>query len=195
MDKNISKKLTYLYFVLTLMIIGLHSVSAKSMGFTGISLVVNDYFRIFFDCATGTFFFMSAFLLYRKQHKYILLLKDKVKSLLIPYILYNFIMFVYKDIFRNLVLNQAISCGNFFDFLFYIISSKANPPLWFIRVLMGYIILYPLFDKLISRKKLGISIIIFSYAFLILFEANIGYSTNFLLASYLFVWCGYGKIL
>lgn len=42
MEKQASKKLSYLYFLMTALIIGIHSVSKESMGFIGFTERVNE---------------------------------------------------------------------------------------------------------------------------------------------------------
>lgn len=155
MNREVSRKLSYLYLVMTGMIIGIHSVSTASLGFTGISMVVNDYVRIFYDAATGSFFFFSAFLLYRRERNYVELLRNKINTLLIPYLIFNVIAFLYKDVFRNLVLYHTVFTYGARELLYDILMAGANPPMWFIRVLFEFIVIYPIIKKVIASKKIA----------------------------------------
>lgn len=66
MKKAVSYKITYLNFLLSCMIVGLHGISTMFVESYSSSAVssVSKYFETLFDGATGTFFMLSAFLLY-----------------------------------------------------------------------------------------------------------------------------------
>lgn len=155
MSREVSQKLSYLYFLMTGMVIGLHSVSVNSLGFLGISKDFNSYVRVFYDASTGSFFFFSAFLLFRKEHKYTELLKRKIYTLLIPYLIFNIIAFLYKDVLRKLVLYHSLSQYGVKELSHKILLSEANPPLWFIRVLIEFIIIYPIIRMILNNEILA----------------------------------------
>lgn len=155
MNMRSSKKLSYLYFMMTAMIIGLHSVSVESMGFAGLTETVNRFLRIFFDSATGAFFFFSAFLLYRKDRNTKEVLLSKIRTLVIPYLLFNVIAFLYKQVLRNAIVNHALPVVTMRELAKDILLAGANPPLWFMRVLFEFAILYPVIKTLVRNKKIA----------------------------------------
>lgn len=159
MNPIASKKLSYLYFLMTAMIIGLHSVNAEYLGFEGITYTINQIIRIFFDSATGAFFFFSAFLLYRKDKKVKEVILSRIRTLIIPYFIYNVIAFLYKQILRNVILFHALPTVTIRKLGEDILLAGANPPLWFIRVLFEFSLMYPIIKWIIKNRKLSIGII------------------------------------
>lgn len=87
------------------------------------------------------------------------MLKNKIKTLIIPYILFNTIAFAYKQVIRNLILNHEFPIFSIKKIFDYIILAEANPLLWFIRVLFEFVILYPIITYIIKHKKLAGGII------------------------------------
>lgn len=177
MNVAASKKLSYLYFLMTAFIIGIHSVSTSSMGFTGFTKTVNDYMRIFFDAATGAFFFFSAFLLFRKERNYNELLKNKIKSLVVPYLLFNTIALLYKQVLRNVVLNHKLPVFSIAKLVRDIFLAGANPPLWFMRVLFEFVILYPIIKLAVNHKRIAAATIVLSLILHLIIGVDVGYST------------------
>lgn len=176
MDKSVSKKLSYIYLLMTVMIIAVHSVSAESMGFTGLALTVNEYLRLFWGGATGAFFFFSALLMFRKEHGYKELLLKKIKSLLVPYICFNTIALLFS-IFKDLLLKRTFPDITFLDVLKSIFLAQSNAPLWFMRVLMEFVILYPVINWLAKKAYLGFGVAIISVAVNYIIGIDNGYST------------------
>lgn len=179
MNMRSSQKLSYLYFMMTAMIIGLHSVSVESMGFVGLTVTVNRFLRILFDSATGAFFFFSAFLLYRKERNIKEVLLSKIRTLVIPYLLFNVIAFLYKQVLRNVIVNHALPVVTLRELAEDILLAGANPPLWFMRVLFEFAILYPVIKALASNKKIAGGGILLSILIHFLVGVDVGYSTVF----------------
>lgn len=175
MNKAASKKISYLYFIFTFFIIGLHSVSLKELGLSG----GEQYVRILYNAATGGFMFFSAFLLYRKEHNYFQLIKKKMFSLLLPFLLYNVIAVFYKQLFLVVIKTRTLPQGNLAGLMSMIWSAEENPPLWFMKTLMVYIVLYPLIQLLLKQKAVAIAAIVISGVVQIIRGADVGYSTIF----------------
>ncbi|MGN0209887.1 MAG: acyltransferase family protein, partial [Muribaculaceae bacterium] len=116
--------------------------------------------------AVPCFFITSAFLFFRNIKKftakvYLNKLYSRVHSLLIPYIIWNviactlFLFKVYKLHFDGLgiVEDGSLNWANFLTGFFYIDQAQSEPfafAFWFIRNLMVFIVLSPIF-RLVSH--------------------------------------------
>lgn len=154
MNLKVSNKISYLYFILSLMIMILHIYDLNDFGTSNhIYIAIDKYIRIICNMAVGTFFFISAILFYRNinEKKYKDVLKKKTISLLIPYLLWNVIYMPFK-IIKAIYIEKDVLNLNFLDIIYNILMSKWNPVLWFIRVLFVLILIYPIIKFLIKRK-------------------------------------------
>lgn len=196
MNTKTSNKIYKLYFMLTLMIIGIHSLKIEE--YTSVSIYAKTFYdlmMIIFNMGVPTFFFLSAILLYSKNKlpKYSELIKKKTKTLLIPYLLWNLIAFPLK-IFKMFLNGESINYS-FIDIIKGIITSNWNTVLWFVGILYIYVLLYPIIKKIISKKILPFVLIIAVLIINFIIGPTSGYSTCrywlpvYLLGAYL----GYNK--
>lgn len=146
MSEAVSRKLTYLQFVCALCIIGLHTVFARHFGASALwAADVNRAFRTLFDAATSTFFFLSALLFYRSidGKRYWQVLLSRLWSLVVPFLFWNITMLLYT------VARDTLTTGTFtaipaWDVFRLLVLEPVDSVLWFVQVLLGYIVLYPI---------------------------------------------------
>lgn len=106
-----SERIKVLKIWLTIMIIFIHSYTEKVV-FTEESVVMQvpiwlywiKFFvsRIISQCAVPGFFFISAVLLYKKNFTWVENIKKKLKTLLVPYIIFNTLWIVICFIAQNI---------------------------------------------------------------------------------------------
>lgn len=156
-NSNISNKIKYLYFILTIGMVMYHSrwIDVYNTSFLnkfdkfGIDMYVNIADHIGFVCMVF-FFFMSAFWFYYKldnNKDTLKKWKKKIKTLLIPFLVWSVILGCYR-----LVTNQiTISFDNIFYHLF---ETPVAGPLWYILGLLILQLFAPIVVFLKKRKML-----------------------------------------
>ena len=194
-EKTVSNKIYYMYFILSFMILGLHSAYMELFENCKIPTVINDYFRIFWNMAVPTFFFVSALLFYRncQNKKYFDVIKNKFKTLIIPYLLWNIICGPLKE-FKDYLSQGFFNHYSIFEVIENILLSKWDPVLWFIRVLFIYFLLYPIIFKIVKNQKICIGFITVNLFINIYLGPETGYSSVrywlpiYMLGAYLSYW-------
>lgn len=168
-SKYHSSKLSVLSFLLIVMVVYIHSTYLELMGtpYEWIQSVVGGICRV----ANPLFFLISGFLFFNGiQHAKECLskMKKRVKTLFIPYIIWNIIFVLWYVLLAFLpevkgFVNSDI-LGHFQDnplkiaeFLFW---SPANFPLWFLRDLMCLVVFSPLIYYLLKYTRYWIILLL-----------------------------------
>lgn len=146
MSESTSRKLSYLQFVCSLFIMGLHLVFPRHFDpAPAWAAWLNTAFRTLFDVATSTFFALSAVLFFRKadQKRYGSVLLDKLRTLVVPLLLWNALYLLHATIRQYLSLGYwpTYTPG---EWLRYLTIEPANSVFWFVDVLILFTLLYPL---------------------------------------------------
>lgn len=150
MNITLSKTFDVLRGPLALLVVYLHIDSnpvplsifqqdAEGFLYNGIKLFVVQIANLAVPC----FYIISAYLLMYKSGEYLFMLKKKIKSLLLPYIIWNLLAAIY------IKLTQGDNLFSFYD----LFIRPANFPLWFLRDLIILVILSPVFRLLINYLK------------------------------------------
>lgn len=166
-DKN--RKIIQYSFMLAVLIVCLHCVHIIDPHFqnpsTGFGFAIHWFFSVLFyhitNLAVPSFFFLSAFLFFRNYtpNKTYAKLKSRVKSLLVPYIIWNvvsvlWLVLVYSLPFaKQFMSSEAIILTPYNVLVDGIILSRYNL-LWFVGTLMLLHLLCPLFYK-VYRHRVG----------------------------------------
>lgn len=167
-EKYYYKKVLLLNFILSCLIVTIHSIVPERYGVPLDKYPFVCSVVLFCKVATPTFFFLSAVLFYRNccfmdlKRKLI----RRVHSLLIPFILWNtFFVLIYYILthlpFLSEKLNTTPVSLSPEDLLAAILNSE-HTDLWFIRNLMVYTVLSPVFLLVLKNKILTITIYITS---------------------------------
>ena len=154
MPPSVSRKLSYLQFVCALMIIGLHTAFARYFEPNAPWTVdLNTAVRNVYDAAISTFFFLSAMLFFRsdRPRTYAGVLKDKARTLLIPYVLWN-ARYLAHSTLRHYLVHGVWPVLRLEDVLLGLTFQPANSIFWFVKTLMGFVLLFPVWDWCVRRR-------------------------------------------
>lgn len=154
MNKNVSLKLRYSYIIGALLVMIMHC--SGNLPATGNwSYLLCKVIANLGQVGVPWFFFMSAYFLFRGYRgDYNGLLKKRVKTLLIPYLVWNSIgyffgLYVYNPLYA--------ADGESFSFIgwlkAFIPLHTADGALWFVSLLIIYILLTPFFSWILSFEK------------------------------------------
>ncbi len=188
-DSLLSKTISYLRFPLIVGVVLIHG-NILVMNIQGtvirydrwpiVAFVINLFSSVFADICVPLFFFISGFLFFFNsdfsKEIYLGKLKKRVKTLLVPYLIWNFVGFmilliqVHPKVIRffPLLKEYRVDITSFLSSFWVTnlpisMSGPANPintPLWFIRDLMVLVLLSPIIWWLIKRLKLGTIIVL-----------------------------------
>lgn len=104
--------------------------------------------------AVPFFFMSSAYFLYSKNKSVVDIFKSRAKSIVVPYVLWNFVYMVVSAVLFRLSLMdngmEAVTVGNVLGGL---CAHKYNYSFWFMQYLIVYVAAYPVIRWIISRNK------------------------------------------
>lgn len=197
MESKTSHKITYCYLLLSVMILGQHSVYMELFNTNDLALTVNHAVRIFSNMAVPAFFFLSAILFYRncESKRYVDVIKKKIKTLVVPYLCWNVICWPLKE-YKNILTGGGVSSTNLFEVINKIIMSQWDPVLWFVRVLFFIILIYPVILWLVKNKRIFICFVLLNLSLNIYLGPTTGYSSVrywlpiYMIGAYLSHWYG-----
>lgn len=143
-------------------------------------------------CAIPAFFFLSAYLLYRKPFSWKQNIRKKVRSLLVPYLILNTFWILVFFVGQHVPALSAyfsreetmVSSWGIIDWIGAYFGSSSNDwcpllyPLWFLRNLFILNLLAPAFELLV-RKASWWSLVVFVPAWLLMEENSIALSFCF----------------
>lgn len=183
METNREKKsilLNVYMVVLAIMVIMIHNQSLVIVESKMVYSGINRFFMqvlskgILNTSVTG-FFVISGYLLFRKFSidRYTTMLRKKIKTLLIPYFLWNFVGLLYAYLVTHISIFHRFSSMNVVNFdwktiIEALLFHKYNIVGWYMVSLMALLILSPVIDLCISGKKrtiLFLLLFIFYYIF------------------------------
>lgn len=185
----LSKTISYLRFPLIVGVVFIHSnililnVQGAFIRYDRwpvVAFVINLFSSVFADFCVPLFFFISGFLFFYNsdfsKKIYLTKLNKRVKTLLVPYLIWNFVAFIILLIqvhpgvirFFPLLKDYRVDITSFLSSFWVTnlpisMSGPANPintPLWFIRDLMVLVLFSPIIWWLIKRLKIGTVIVL-----------------------------------
>lgn len=137
--------------------------------------------QIISRCGVPLFFLISAVLLYKKERKYISTLKTKVRTLFVPYLIWNTFWILIFLLLQSMPYTSTYFSGsntlikdcNIMDWLQLYGIGPEGPqdyPLWFMRDLMIVTLIFPLINKIVEKYPkcmmvLTITVLFLSYNF------------------------------
>lgn len=149
-----------------ILVIVIHCNVIHMPGYDGSKCVtecINFFISKIAVVAVPWFFFISAYLMGYLHNEidfssYKSTIKRRIKSLLLPFILWNTIAFLIREGVNISPLHKFTSGGHNFnsigDFLFSIYILPELEPLWFLRNLFLLSILYPIFKKIVQFNSI-----------------------------------------
>lgn len=155
------------------------------MGGYGVNLALQSLIKIIADSAVPMFFVMSGYLLFYKYdiRRYLDTLNKKVRTLLIPFVLWNLLGFAYHKCLSLLSIMTGVAEANpellsVRNILYGVWKSAYDPPVWFIKTLFELILISPLVWGIVSKlKQKTIVLVIFTVLPVISFTP--GYTSIF----------------
>ena len=175
-DQINRNKITYLNFIMAFFIIWHHTYNVNVYDLQGGFLYWFEKFTVnAFDVSVSLFFALSGFLFYQNLSKDNLKKKllSRIRSLVIPYIIWNILGFIYFQLLALFPALRQYYGGEIEPFsisvlLDAIINYKYNLVTWYLRTLIIYTflmpILYPAFkNKNMAKVLFIISILISCY--------------------------------
>ena len=175
MNKSISNKIKYLYFIFTLGMVMYHAQWLNSDSIRYINGLDHEALSFYSRFANhiGTacmtfFFFMSAFWFYKGVDTKDDLLKKwkkRIKTLIIPFLSWTVILFIYKMLFLGLEFR-------FEDIFFHLFEKPVAGPLWYLLALLLLQLISPLLIYLKKHKKVIITLFSFISIYIILRKLN-----------------------
>lgn len=187
-DKCVSNKISNLNLFLSIFIVALHSSCREQLLYGGgyrVNFALQNLLKIIADSAVPMFFVMSGYLLFYKYNirKYFDTLSSKVRTLLIPFVLWNLLGFAYHKCLSLLSIMTGVAEANpellsVRNILYGVWKSAYDPPVWFIKTLFELILISPLVWGIVSKlKQKTIVLVIFTVLPVISFTP--GYTSIF----------------
>lgn len=181
----------YLRCMAAIFVVFIHASNIFSyMSVDGVNIFTHILF-IISNTAVPIFFLISGYLTFSKQEiDYMKHYKKKLKSLVLPYIIWIIIYLIFNIILNilNLDSSHTFKDNNIFMLLIGI-PFYTNPilyePLWFLRDLIFLNILVPLFDKIFKRINFKIIVIVLLILLFIPMPLHIFHSLYFVLGGLL----------
>ena len=165
-DHEFTKSINLLNVVCTILIVYIHTYNASAYGlhyqtgFDGIVLCFEDVVsQGIAHVAVPFFFFISGYLFFLKCSKDDIPLKiaRRVKSLLVPYLIWNLVYFILFACMGNLPfvakhLNSVTGDISLNAFVAGVLFYKSNYIMWYVYQLMIYVVLTPLIFVLVKSN-------------------------------------------
>lgn len=157
MNKELSTKIKIISLVCTFMVVWRHSTNMVAFygGYQGVPVAVSFIewsFSRATDIAVPTFFFLSGFFFFRTNFCSIInyweIIKKKVRTLLIPFLIWNIMGF-----FILLAANEIHYPDSIQQFLLSVANSSYDGVLWYVRNLMIMMFLAPLYSWIFAINK------------------------------------------
>lgn len=173
MNKESSNKIKNVNLILSLFVVFSHAFNLNyyDLNHNGLTYNLEKYTIIFFQVAVPLFFSISAFLFYYNYEKNSLLEKWKrrIKTILIPYIIWNIIGFLFFQIiglFPGISSNYGgeIDKLSFINFVYAIITNKYNGVTWFMGLLLFFFLISPFIFKSMKNKKVSLVLLFLFFA-------------------------------
>ena len=175
MNPIISRRILVCNVVGSVLIVLLHSSVAGNV-YTDAEnyLFAYSWFKvvnIISDAAVPTFFAISGFLLFKdyRLENYFYKVKQRVKSLILPYFCYSITLFVYYSILSIVPVlhNSSMAILEGFSVktvIKTILLAKCDPPIWYLRVLFCLVVISPIFHCIIKTLQKKAFLLIFALA-------------------------------
>lgn len=136
--ENISRVISLLRFPLIIMVVMIH---CNMGGFK--TEIFNSCLQNIILLAVPCFFIISGYNFSKSNKSYVVKIKDRIHTLVIPYIIWNTAAYIVSMRYKGLYLPNWNM----------IVPEPINFPLWYIRDLFILCLLYPLLSLLINRFK------------------------------------------
>ena len=178
MTKELSEKIKLISLICTIMVVYRHAHTMEAFfgeydstchiylfvahGITGMTGIAVPYFFLI----SGFFFFKQS---YYGEGRYVVMLKKKLRTLFVPFCIWNILA-----IYPLWCVGKVTIEEHWYLYVVDFLHSDYNGPLWYVRTLMVFMLLSPLYDwiflldRKIGRKwELTLQLLILLYVFYI----------------------------
>lgn len=172
-SKEESERINILKYIAIILVVFIHAYATEEIIMDGTDTFVLSQSLLLFEnlisqtiarCGVPLFFFISSVLLFRKQRKYSETIFGKIRTLLVPYLIWNSLW-----VFIFILLQNIDSCASFFSGNNTPILQRSLPewlelygigrnlpcpqnyPLWFLRDLMITVLFFPVIEIVSNR--------------------------------------------
>lgn len=167
-DSILSNKIKVGMFLCTIMVLYRHSVNYlaffNSWTGVGINKIVQGTIGYMTEIAVPFFYMVSGFFFFKytyyEKNNFIIMIKKKCKTLLLPFIIWNIIGALFLLTYAEDKVGHSL-CECFYNF----ISSEWNGPMWYIRDLMLLMLFVPLYNWIFIYNKIYLHVVILSILF------------------------------
>lgn len=148
MDKVLSNKIKVISFLCTVLVVFRHGLNLQAFGLSSyeasyVSIIEHGVSKIT-EVAVPYFFIVSGYFFskysYYARGEYVVMLKKKARTLLIPFIFWNII-----GVFPLLLTHQFVFEDNPLLYVMQLLNSNWNGVLWYVRDIMTMMVLAPLY--------------------------------------------------
>lgn len=164
------KKKEYLSFLLSILVLFIHSYFAQDSGDNSFIAVFNHKVSYFFSCSVTRFavpmFFMMSGITFFKDYnnrKYFQKIKSRIFTLVIPYLLWNTVWMLWEIVSSYSFLSKfstgepfPLTLGNILKGIFF---YGCNIPFWFVFDIILFSFAAPLVFFIIRNKYVGAVVI------------------------------------
>lgn len=180
MNKTISRKIYFLSFLCMVLLIFIHSYNITDYPLyatTTINKLLTPTTFIQYFLANGLLRFrlpllmlMSGYLLaYKDSITYLQIIKKKIRTLLLPYLLFSAICIVLMATAEHFLLpnstegfwGKKISAYSLHDFFYRLFISPIPFQLWFLRTLFVFIVCYPVIKYCLQKAPIWMLLMLF----------------------------------
>lgn len=156
-NENLSYRIRWGTFICTVLVVLRHSLNNYAFYGTRdfpsweVSFVENGFIRIT-DIAVPFFFLVSGYFFFGRKYRlndgtYSAMLKKKIRTLLIPFVIWNVVGGVVLLMYKRELLGT-----NIWSLLENFLTSQWYGPLWYVRDIMLMMLLYPVYSWILRKK-------------------------------------------
>lgn len=154
MLRSTSDKIRVASFIATILVVFRHAVNLQAFGVSGVASFIENGCSFMTDVAVPFFFMASGFFFFRYSYGsvpvYLNMLKKKISTLLLPFLIWNLVGALVLLIYDK----HGMLGDSFGGCLYHLFMSHWYGPLWYVRDIMIMMALVPLYGWIVDKKLL-----------------------------------------
>ena len=185
-------KIVWVSFILSILVVLEHSINYSIYNSSGFWYLVQKFIEQITDIAVPTFFVLSGFLFFKDLDQKSIKRKliSRIFSLVIPYLIWNFVDFLFYFALTNISFTANLMNMERIEFTFLNVLkcfySNEYSVMHFVRNLIVYVVVSILFYHVIKIKYIGWLPALISFALCTVFRLELfNYFCLFLVGAYL----------
>lgn len=181
MDKILSEKIKVLSFLCTVMVVFRHGLNLQAFGLSVygtsyVAFIENGVSKLtevavpYFFIVSGYFFFRHA---YYGKGEYAVMLRKKIRTLFVPFLFWNIV-----GIIPLMLMGQFVFEETPWRYAFQLLNSDWNGVLWYIRDIMTFMLLVPLYAWIFVLNNRWLYIAVFVLLFMNWLPVDCGWMSS-----------------